>query len=137
MHGRPVSRGSVHQGRHFLLQSRGVPIPQVLVTPFAHTRGPSMEEMRETVRMQQLEAMQRREEGDRNKHRGGRLAKTMHAPHGGFGGSGTKTPNRTFLLSLRDEIHKERDARRRLAGEIKDLKRLSSELSSQLGGLRD
>ena len=104
-----------------------------------------MEEMRETVRMRQMEAAQRAEQqhhrksyGDGgNRDRGGRFAKTMHAPQGGFEGKGTDSPNRTFLLTLRDEIHKERLARRRLAHEIKDLKRLSSELSSQLGGLRD
>ena len=43
---------------------------------------------------------------------------------------------RSYILSLREELNQEKVARRRLEEQIEDLKRISSELSSQLGALR-
>ena len=43
---------------------------------------------------------------------------------------------RSYILSLREELNQEREARKRLEEQIEDLKRISSELSSQLGALR-
>ena len=73
-----------------------------------------------------------------------RFSQTMEAPlareeiRSGFGDyeadeTGSK---RSYILSLREELNQEREARKRLEEQIEDLKRISSELSSQLGALR-
>ena len=43
--------------------------------------------------------------------------------------------NRMYML-LKAEIKREKDARRRLEAQVEDLRRISSEISSQLGNLR-
>ena len=50
LRGRPSTSGSMHGGGRRYLNNQGVPIPQTLVTPFAHTMGPPLEEMKQSAK---------------------------------------------------------------------------------------
>jgi predicted RNase H-like nuclease (RuvC/YqgF family) len=45
----------------------------------------------------------------------------------------SRLSNKTYISHLEKQLHEERDARKMLEGELDELKRISSEISSHLG----